>query len=95
MQIDDYNDKVAAKMREAGLIELADKLESDMFFVAACDVEEILAFDHETILLVRCSNGRFTTPIKGLAAWLELIRMGCTEYGYLRDVSIPAVYRGK
>jgi|DEB19_MinimDraft_3_1074340.scaffolds.fasta_scaffold06298_3 hypothetical protein len=95
MRIDNYCNIIAAKMREAGLVELAATLEDERFFVKSTDVDAIMAFDPETVVLVRCINGRFTTPIKGLAAWLQLIRMECTEYGYLRDVCIPYTYTTK
>jgi hypothetical protein len=92
MRIDNYCNTIAAKMREAGLAELATTLEGECFFVKSTDVDAIMAFDPETVVLLRCGNGRFTTPVKGLRGWLDLIRSGCTQYDYLRDVSIPYTY---
>ncbi len=83
--------------------ELARKIETDQHgYILAADVEPLIAVNRLMLVLVRCGNGRFLTPIQNLNHFMGIIADHAkrveAETGellnantdYVRDVSLPA-----
>jgi len=69
-------------------------------FILDAEVEELISIDRLITVLVRCNNGRFTTPVQNLKHFIGIIdshrnmvaasEQSSQEVEWVRDVSLLA-----
>ena len=67
--------------------DLAIKIDNQHGFILQDDVERLINVDRLMLVLVRCGNGRFVTPIQDLNHFSNIIEKEGSDY--IRDVSLP------